>query len=178
MTIGTQFKVYGLKEALNELNRTDRTLRFQITQDFKTLTNPLVTYIEGQIPYDAPLSGMQRQWVTKNSGFKMFPWDGSAAAQLVRQRVSGKRPYTFAGITRNLSVFYISWAGAANTVYDMAGRRKKNRLGDSLEQEIGKASRIMYPAFRRYEPTIQQGMIDIVKKTGDAVNRRLNITPL
>lgn len=177
MTIETEFEVYGLKNALNELNRTNRALRFEITRDFKKLTEPLATYIEGQIPYDAPLSGMGRQWITKSSGFKMFPWDGGAAAQLVRQRVSGKKPSEFAGITRNLSVFYVSWAGAANTVYDMAGRRNKNRLGDSLEQEIGKASRIMYPAFKKYKPEIQQGMLDIVKKTADGVNRRLNVVP-
>lgn len=165
-----------MKQALAELNRTDKRLRREITNDFKKVTEPLVNYIEGQIPYDAPLTGMERTWVTQ-TGFKMFPWDGNAAAKLVRSRVSGKKPKEFQGIVRNLAVFYVSWAGMANTVFDMAGRRNKNKLGDSLEQEIGKASRIMYPAFKRYEPEIQQGMLDIVKKTGDAVNRNLKVTP-
>lgn len=176
MTVETSFEIYGMKQALAEINRTDKRLRREITNDFKKLTEPLVTYIEGQIPYDAPLSGMERTWVTQ-TGFKMFPWDGGAAAQFVRSKVSGKKPKEFQGIVRNLSVFYVSWAGMANTVFDMAGRRKKNRLGDSLEQEVGKASRIMYPAFKKYEPEIQQGMLDIVKKTGDIVNRNLKVTP-
>lgn len=175
-TVETHFEIYGMKAALAELNRVDKTLRRQITKDFKAVVDPMVTYIEGQIPYDAPLTGMERQWVTK-SGFKMFPWNGSIAATLVKAKVSGKKPKKFGAYTSNLSVFYVTWQGMANTVFDMAGRRNKNKLGDSLEQEIGKASRIMYPAFNKYEPTIQQGMLDIVKKTGDAVNRNLKVVP-
>jgi hypothetical protein len=175
-SVETHFEVYGMKAALAELNRVDKSLRREITKDFKSVVDPMMTYIEGQIPYDPPVSGMGRNWVTK-SGFKMFPWNGSVAATMVKAKVSGKKPKTFGGYTSNLSVFYVVWQGMANTVYDMAGRRRKNKLGDSLEQEIGKASRIMYPAFHKFEPTIQQGMLDIVKKTGDAVNRRLNVVP-
>jgi hypothetical protein len=35
----------------------------------------------------------------------------------------------------------------------------------------------MYPAFERHEGEIQQGMLDIVEKVGNAVNRNLKVTP-
>lgn len=176
MPTDNKVTVYGMKEALKELNNVDKSLKRQITQDFNKLTDPLRTYIEGQIPYDPPLSGMGRQWITK-SGFKMFPWDGHISATMVKAKINGKRPRTYKGNTTNLNVFYVVWRGMANTVFDMAGRRRKNNLGDSLEQEIGKASRIMYPAFKKYEPEIQQGMLDIVEKVGKSVNRSLKVIP-
>jgi hypothetical protein len=50
-------------------------------------------------------------------------------------------------------------------------------LGDRLAEKHGKPSRIMYPAFERHEGEIQQGMLDIVEKVGNAVNRNLKVTP-
>lgn len=177
MTVETHFEVYGLKQALSELSRVDRRLRLQVTRDFKKLTNPLVADIRSEIPQQAPLSGMARTWVTERTGFQMFPWNGTAAMTMVKQSVSAKKPKEFQGIVRNLAVFAVKWQGMANTVYDMAGRKKRSLLGDKLAQEHGRPSRIMYPAFERHEGEIQQGMLDIVQKVGDAVNRNLKVTP-
>lgn len=174
MSIETKYEVYGLKAALSELSRVDRRLRLQITKDFKQLTNPLVADIRSQVPEEAPLTGMSRKWVT-DRGFQMFPWNGQVAMTMVKQAVSAKKPREFQGITRNLAVFSVKWQGMANTVYDMAGRKNKNVLGDRLADKHGKPSRIMYPAFERHEGEIQQGMLDIVEKVGNAVNKRLNV---
>ena len=176
MTVEMHYEVHGLKQALSELSRVDRRLRLQITRDFKQLTNPLVADIRSQIPQEAPLSGMARTWVTQR-GYQLFPWNGAAASTMVKQAVSGKKPKEFAGIVRNLAVFAVKWQGMANTVYDMAGRKNQNVLGDRLADKHGRPSRIMYPAFERHENEIQQGMLDIVKKVGDAVNRNLKVTP-
>lgn len=177
MTIETSFEVYGLKAALSELSRVDRKLRLQITRDFKQLTDGLVRDIQQHVPETAPISGMGRNWVTARTGFQMFPWNGRLARNMVKQKVSAKKPKEFAGITRNLAVFSVRWQGMANTLYDMAGRRNTNPLGTALEGKIGPASRIMYPAFQRHEAEIQQGMLDIVEKVGDAVNKNLKVTP-
>lgn len=176
MTVEMHYEVYGLKQALAELSRVDRRLRLQITRDFKQLTNPLVSDIRSNIPQQAPLSGMSRVWVTER-GYQLFPWNGSAAMTMVKQSVSAKKPKEFQGIVRNLAVFAVKWQGMANTVYDMAGRKNKSLLGDKLAQEHGRPSRIMYPAFQRHEGEIQQGMLDIVEKVGNAVNRNLKVTP-
>jgi hypothetical protein len=176
MTVEMHYEVYGLKQALSELSRVDRRLRLQITKDFKQLTNPLVADIRSQIPQEAPLSGMSRTWVTQN-GYQLFPWNGSAAMTMVKQSVSAKKPKEFAGVVRNLAVFAVKWQGMANTVYDMAGRKNRSALGDRLADKHGKPSRIMYPAFQRHEGEIQQGMLDIVEKVGNAVNRNLKVSP-
>ena len=177
MTVEMHYEVHGLKQALAELSRVDRRLRLQITRDFKQLTNPLVADIRSKVPQEAPLTGMSRKWVTQR-GFQMFPWNGSVAMTMVKQQVSGKKPKEFAGIVRNLAVFAVKWQGMANTVYDMAGRKNKTPMGDALTEKHGRPSRIMYPAFQRHEGEIQQGMLDIVEKVGDAVNRNLKVTPL
>jgi hypothetical protein len=176
MTVQTELEIYGLKQALSELSKVDRRLRLQITKDFKQLTNPLVADIRSDIPQQAPLSGMARTWVTQ-SGYKLFPWDGSASKTMVKQSVSSKKPKEFGGVVRNLAVFAVKWQGMANTVYDMAGRRNRNVLGDRLAEKHGRPSRVMYPAFKRHEGEIQQGMLDIVEKVGNAVSRNLKVTP-
>jgi hypothetical protein len=176
MTVGVQFEIYGLKQALSELNSVDRRLRLQITRDYKKLTKPLADDIRSQIPKEAPLSGMSRTWVT-NSGFKMFPWDGSVSSTMVKQTVSSRRPKEFGGVVRNLAVFAVKWQGMANTVYDMAGRKNRNVLGDRLAEKHGRPSRIMYPAFERHEGEIQRGMLEIVNTVGNAVNRNLKASP-
>lgn len=176
MTVEMHYEVHGLKQALSELSRVDRRLRLQITRDFKQLTDPLANDIRRQVPVEAPLSGMSRLWVTE-SGFKMFPWSGRVAMTMVKQQVSAKKPKEFAGIVRNLAVFSVKWQGMANTIYDMAGRKNKTPMGDALAAKHGRPSRIMYPAFERHEGEIQQGMLDIVEKVGNAVNRNLKVTP-
>ena len=58
MPVYASVEVVGLKEAIKELNRMDKTLRRQITRDYKTIVGPIAQDAKAaidQIP-DQPMS--------------------------------------------------------------------------------------------------------------------------
>jgi hypothetical protein len=65
--IETRLEIYGLKEALKELNKIDKSLRREITKDYKRITAGLVSDIESAIPLNYPLSGWERRWNLRGS---------------------------------------------------------------------------------------------------------------
>jgi len=87
--------------------------------------------------------------------------------------VSGKKPREYNGMMSNLAVFSIAFAGAINTIYDLAGRtsRGATRAGANmirgLEARHGKASRVLWPAYDMHREDVVkgiQGLIDDVMR--------------
>ena len=66
MTTDIDIEVVGLKDALKILNSMDKSLRREITKDFKSIMDPVVKDAIQLVPTDAPLSGMSRVWITKS----------------------------------------------------------------------------------------------------------------
>ena len=58
MAVGAKIEVYGVKDALKELNKIDPTLRKQITKDAKDVAKPVVTDAQSKYP-PTILSGMK-----------------------------------------------------------------------------------------------------------------------
>ena len=71
--VSAKIEVVGLKEALKTLNKIDKSLRREITKDYKKIVQPVIDDANALVPTGVPLSGMARNWSTK-SGFKMLPW--------------------------------------------------------------------------------------------------------
>lgn len=107
--IETRIEVYGLKEALKELNKIDKSLRREITKDYKRITAGLVSDIESAIPLNYPLSGWQRRWNLRGS-YEVFPWP---TEHKVKAYINTKPPKEFRQNTVNLTTFAIKWLGAA-----------------------------------------------------------------
>jgi len=168
-----QWEVYGLKDALRQLNRIDKSLRMEITRDFKRVVKPVVDDAKAHVPMEPPLSGMKYKWTVKRTGFQMFPWEARKAVNMVKSKVSGKKPKQRGEWVTDLAVFYIGWYGMANTVYDMAGRKNSSEMGDNLTKKHGPASRVMWPAWDRNKATVEDEVLAIVERVGKAVNRYL-----
>jgi hypothetical protein len=169
------FEVYGLKQALRELNQIDKSLRRQITRRFKEVTDPVVKDAQASIP-SQPLSGWARKWTTK-SGFQMLPWDARRAQNMVKSKVSGKKPREYGGYVSELAVFYIGWYGMANTVYDMAGRKHSSDMASALAAKHGPPSRVLWPAYEKNRNVVEDKILEIVQDVGTAVGKRMNVTP-
>ena len=176
MPVNSKIEVVGVKDALRELGKVDKDLARQLRKDARKVMKPVVDDAKRAIPNTA-LSGMSRSWVSARSGVQLLPWDGTQARKYVKAKTSTKKPREFAGVTRDLAVFYVSWAGGVNAIFDMAGRRNKSVLAANLTGKFGPPSRIMWPAAEKNETQLTEGISrvvdDIVKATNDKLGRRI-----
>jgi len=149
VAVSTNIEVVGLKEALRELNKIDKSARRDLTKRFKEVVKPVLAEIQANFPSTAPLSGFNRAWdpgagrgvsarLARRDAFAavqaeernrsganaILPWDYQKKA--VTARVSGKRPRNVAGrhgaFTENLAVFTIVWTGPGARLFDISGR--------------------------------------------------------
>ena len=123
----TKIEVYGLKEAIKQLNSVEPGLRNQIAKDFRSVAKPVINDALALIPGTVPLSGMGRNWTTK-SGFKMLPWE-AGRKQKISAKINTKKVSEFRGQIRNVGVFNIVYSGSTGTLFDMAA---SGRLGSAL----------------------------------------------
>ena len=108
MTVTASIEVVGIKEALAHINKLDKTLRRQITKDFKALAAPVVMQAKEDVPGKAPMSGWNRSYTPGKSGGNILPWEGTEAKKIT-SFVSGKKPKSVGGRTRSLAAFGIKW---------------------------------------------------------------------
>lgn len=108
----------------------------------------------------------------------VFPWDTQAATKMIKSRINTRAPKQFAGQTQNLNVFTISWLGAADAVFEMAGRTSGGKTPQgkqmiaTLNQRYGPAGRILWRSYEQNRDTIDKQMKALVEKVMAAVNRR------
>lgn len=172
MPVGVETQVVGLKDALRDLGQVDKKLANRLKKEARNVLAPVVKEAQLNIPVTA-LSGMANNWTSKKSGAKIFPWDGYTGRKYVKAKTSTKRPYEFQGTVRDLAVFYVSWAGGANMLFDMAGRRNASAFADNLTAKFGKPSRIMWPAMEKHQDEVQAGIGKVVDEIVDETNRQL-----
>lgn len=161
-------EVYGIKDAIREIGQTDKVARKEITKRYKLIMDSTVRDAQRSVP-PLPLSGFARGWKTK-SGFQMLPWQNTRATKAIKAGIDTRRPRKRTVDVTNLTVFYVRWQGAINTIYDMA---RKGGLGANLQDKHGPASRIMWPTVQKHERQITQDMRDLMKDVMDKVSRKL-----
>jgi hypothetical protein len=174
--IKTGGQVRGIKEDLRTIQKLDKTIRREITRDYKRIVEKPIAEIKGALPTSVPLSGFARKWTTK-SGYQMLPWDVSLAPKGIKPFVSGKAPKEFGGITRNLAVFGIKWKAAQATLFDMS-RQSNTPQGywmvRGLNNRFGVASRVMWRNYEKYADEVEREieiLVDGIAKTADQLLR-------
>jgi hypothetical protein len=162
-----KLEIVGLKEALRELNNLDKTARREITRDFKRICKPVVDAAKRAVPKEAPISGWNRAW-KPSTNYQALPWKATLATSRIQAKVSGKKPREYNGRMTNLAVFSIAWAGAINTIFDLAGRggRGDTAAGANmirgLEARRGKASRVLWPAYEANKNEVERELAAII----------------
>jgi hypothetical protein len=164
----TKIEVYGLKEAIKQLNSVEPGLRNQIAKDFRSVAKPVINDALALIPGTVPLSGMGRNWTTK-SGFKMLPWE-AGRKQKISAKINTKKVSEFRGQIRNVGVFNIVYSGSTGTLFDMAA---SGRLGAALSARYGNRSRVMWKAMEKNNETVESEMRRIVETVMDKVDRNV-----
>lgn len=172
MPVNNTIEVVGVKQALRELGKLDKDLARQLRKDARKIMQPIVKEAKGNIPTIA-LSGMSRPWTSKKSGVQLLPWDGATSRKYVKAKTSTKKPREFQGRTQDLAVFYVSWAGGINAIFDMAGKRMNSPMAANLTGKFGPPSRIMYPAAEKNADNVETEMAQVVEQVMKEYNRKL-----
>jgi len=166
----------------------------------------------GQIDESAgrPMSGWQRNWNPahkRKKAFKInvrrdqwsesvrqqkleeaaasggiFPWDNEPAKRMIKAKINTKQPRQFAGAMRNLQIFTLSWLGAANEIFEMAGRESSGktpqgrRMIATLNQRYGKPGRILWNSYEKNRDHVDKELVKLVERVMAAVNRKAIFT--
>lgn len=200
MPVETQINSTGVKQALRVLNSTDRRLRRQITIQYKEITMPLVTKAKNMVPDKAPLSGMERSWTPIGATSSVLPysptgrtpkiprnWQQSALGRRqmgewlkwnagIRAYISGKRPISRGGYTRNLAAFGVRWQGAASVLFDTSGQAQTpqgQRMIAALNAKYGPPSRVMWRAYEQTDARMQYELKQLVNKVMMYASRKM-----
>ena len=171
MAVSYDMEVVGVKNALRELRQFNRPLSNELRRNARKIMAPIVADAQRQIPSRA-LSGWDNKWVSGKSGVQLLPWDAYKARSYVKAKTSTKEPREFAGITRDISAFYVSWAGGVNALFDMAGRQNKSVMAANLTGKFGPPSRIMWPAAEKNAPEVEEQMRQVIERVMDEYNKR------
>lgn len=182
MTIQSEIEVVGIKEALAELNTFDKKFRRGITVRYKDIVAPMVNDAKFLVPKRAPMSGFNRNWKPGSSGggrtnINVLPWTGKEGNS-IKPFVSGKRPKTFGGITRNLAAFGIRWTDKTAVLFDASGQAKTEageQMISVLSQRYGRPSRAMWRAYEQAGPDVQEEIVELVEDIMKRVGRNIKV---
>ena len=164
--VSAKIEIVGLKDALKTLNKIDKSLRREITKDYKKIVQPVIDDANKLVPSNAPLSGMARNWSTK-SGFKMLPWV-PGFKQKIQAKINTRNIKEYGGNKTNVGTFNIQWQGATGTMFDMS---MSGRLGAALTARYGSRSRVMWKAYEQRQNDVMSEMEQLVKRVMEEANR-------
>jgi hypothetical protein len=165
--VSARVEVFGLGQALKDLNKIDKVLRRDITKDYKRVTAGLVSDIQSAIPLNYPLSGWQRQWNLRGQ-YEVFPWPTNHS---VKAYINTKAPKEVFGGKVNLSTFAVKWLGAAASFFDFS---ESNRMGAALTAKYGAPSRVVWKQYEANKSELEVEMARIVDRVGEALSRDLS----
>lgn len=162
MTAQTNIEVTGVKDAIRALNKIEPGLRKEFQREAATIARPAIE--EAQRGYvGLPLSGMARNW--SQDGRKLFPYDPVKAAKGVKLKLDAAR--------NAVAVIVIQQTNAAAAIFESAGRKNPNRLGNQLGNLAPGRTRIIGPAVYRKKREISREMEKAALRIVNQVNREL-----
>jgi hypothetical protein len=167
MSFEANIEVAGIKDALKTLNRIDKSLRREITKDYKRLTQNVVDDAYQAIPLGPPVRGMARRWKVR-SGAELLPW--GQFNQKVIAKINTKRVKEYAGQNVNLATFVVRWENPDAALFDFLST---GRLGKQLDIKFGQPSRVIWKSWERNKDDVNARMTELVKRVMDATSKEL-----
>ena len=188
-------EIYGIKEALKELNDFDNKYRREVTkqiggagQQIISEARSLVAHFDNSKQNGAPLSGMVRgnlikgrntSWKTDQvqKGFKVKVGVRASKERYVNFNRSddlGNR-YTSQVVygSKPYQLMVIQQADAAGAIYDHAGRNTSGTFVTNLDVEVGGQPRAVDIAVENNREAVTEKVMQIVDTVMDLTNRKL-----
>ena len=184
MATSAKLDIYGVKQALKELNEIDPTYRRQITRDVKKAGEPVLTAARSFIPTAPPLTGMRRGSLIKgrdgtkwsntavSEGFKILTNRTGKPAKTVQ--FSSGDVVNFDAIPYQLLT--LQQKDAAGAIWDHAGAKTRGAFVRNLEVGGSFNPRASEPAVDMARPAVEAVVLDIVAAVMAMTNRKLEVT--
>ena len=150
--------VYGLTETIRELNKIEPGLRKQFTKDAERVAAPALDAARDGYTR-VPLSGMARKWSqTNQKGTRrtIFPFTVVGARRGVKLRVDARRDA--------VAVMFVQQVNRGAAVFEAAGRKNRNPLGDSLGPIAPGRTRVIGPKVIGKRDAITREMMQVIRK--------------
>lgn len=143
-TLELNVQIYGIKEALKELNKVAPTMRRQITKDAKREFSDVLSSLSKELPASPPLRGMNAKWRqgafgprAGRTGRQLLPADWGKVQKgniKIDTRGARRRNRMTGAEYESLSVFSLVWGSPIANVMEFAGTGKKPYKGRNLAQ--------------------------------------------
>ena len=158
-------KVDGINDAIRSLNKIEPGLRRQYQDEARTIAEPALTAVRNAYKF-VPLSGMERKWAGPAvRGRKVFPFSLAKARRGVN--------LTFNTDRRTSGVINIVQRDAGTAIFETAGRKNGNPLGDSLGQLSPGRTRLIGPVVYSQRDNLERVIGDLANRIVARVQREL-----
>lgn len=201
MPVTGDFQVFGIQEALKEINDFDRVYRRQITTDLQQGAGAeIVRQTRQFIPTDYPLSGMARGAMIKGRNDTTFTLARVAAGvkTLVAKRASKERTVTFTRPlyldgriikgaytqdvdfkARPFALLTAQQKDAAGALWDHAGVNERSQFVQNLitygDQREPEAPRALAKGVGEAMPTVEVEVSKVLDRVSEKLNKNLRM---
>jgi hypothetical protein len=168
-----RIEIYGVKEALRELNKINPKLRREFTKQYKEISKPVLDAAKAKFPMSPPISGMGRPYK------KFGGWDGGLVAKGVIAKINTRkarnRNAAEGAAYETVGTFIIQQKTGWGSIFDIAGRKTpSSMLAQSIAGKgFGNASRAMWPAYEQHQNEVDRLVTNLVEGVMDETNRNL-----
>lgn len=155
--------VKGVKEAAKTLRRIDPELRKEFNDNVKRIAAPIVDAAKANYNESLVPSGTKRVWSQK--GRKLFPFSIARARSGVRSKVDTRN--------RSRSSIKVVQSNPAAAIYEFAGARTHNRLGQAFSTRGRQPARVMWPTAESKIDAVTANMKDLVRDVERYIQKEL-----
>jgi hypothetical protein len=171
MAASATIQVYGVKNALKELNKINPALRRQITKDYKMIVSGMIAEAKSLYPNEPPISGMGRPYK------KLGAWDNSRVTAGVIAKINTRsarnRNAANGAQYETIGTFIVYQKTGWGSIFDMAGRKTDSPFTQALKARFGSASRTMWPSYERHQEDIESKMRGLVETVMNLVGKNM-----
>ena len=166
MTVEFKTEIVGIRDTVSLLRKTEPEVFKEFRSKAKFAVDPIVKDAQARLNKAssgkaAPLSGLVRPW-GKKKGRIVPGWSQQVAVKGVKVQV---RPSKTAFLT-------VTQRQIAPAVFDIAGRKKPNKLSRQLDM-FAEASRTMWPAAESKDDEVTRNLAVLVDFVNEKTNRKL-----
>ena len=165
MPVSNDISVLGINEAIRSLNKIEPGLRKEFNNEARAIAAPATEAVRSAYRF-VPLSGMNRTWAGPAvKGRKVFPWNLDKARKGVDVVFNTDR--------RSLGTINIVQRDTGTAIFETAGRKNSNPLGDALGSIQPGRTRVIGPVVYSKVEEITAVMEKFAVSIVQRVNREL-----
>ena len=167
MAVNTSIEVAGVADAIRKLNKLEPGLRKKFVAEVNDIAEPALSKARQAYRF-VPISGLERNWAGPAvRGRKVAPLTLEKARKGLKVKVDTSRKAT--------STIYIQQTDPGWAIFETAGRKTSNRLGDSLGPTEPGRTRLFGRVIFAVSDEIQEKIAKHTLAVVNAINTNMRI---